>query len=242
MILIGTVQGTCPIHGLTDFYDDDPNLGGKRGNCVACNSARTRANDLLRHGASRRLFGANTPKVGGTNHPWYTELTREQRKQEIERQRLINASEDPEQVTTIIQQIPDDIVEIENALNQQKAEEETSDEEAADEEPAEEVEQEPKDTRGFIYIFRCESAWEGWVKAGEASRVSERLKTYQTYSPHRDYVLVASVYVADRGEAEEKLHEELEKHGQRDHEWFEVSIDTAITVIEEFREEFGEEE
>ena len=237
---MGTVQGTCPIHGLTDFYDDDPNLGGKRGKCVACNSARTKANDKLRSDASLRLFGSRNYTTAGSE--WYTELTREQRKQEIERQRLINASEDPEQVATIIQQIPDDIVEIENALNQQKAEEENSDQVDTDEESAEEVEKKPKDTRGFIYIFRCESAWEGWVKAGEAGLVSERLGTYQTYSPHRDYVLVASVYVADRGEAEKKLHEELEKHGQRDHEWFEVSIETAIAVIEEFREEFGEEE
>ena len=237
---MGTVQGTCPIHGPTDFYDDDPNLGGKRGKCVACNSARTNANDKLRSDASLRLFGSRNYSTAGSE--WYTELTREQRKQEIERQRLINASEDPEQVATIIQQIPDDIVEIENALNEQRAEEETSDEEETDEEPTEEVEQEPKDTRGFIYIYRCESAWEGWIKAGEAARVSERLKTYQTYSPHRDYVLVASVYVADRAEAEKKLHEALEKHGQRDHEWFEVSIETAMAVIEEFREEFGEEE
>lgn len=237
---MGIVQGTCPIHGLTDFYDDDPNLGGKRRKCVACNSARTKANDKLRSDASLRLFGSRNYTTAGSE--WYTALTRHQRKQEIERQRLINASEDPEQVATIIQQIPDDIVEIENALNQQKAEEENSDEEDTDGDSAEEVENEPKDTRGFIYIFRCESAWEGWVKAGEAKRVSERLNTYQTYSPHRDYVLVASVYVADRGEAEKKLHEELEKHGQRDHEWFEVSIETATAVIEEFREEFGEEE
>lgn len=238
---MGIVQGTCPIHGLTDFYDDDPDLGGKRGKCVACNSARTRANDLLRYGASRRLFGANTPKVGGTNHPWYTELTREQRKQQIERQRLINASEDPEQVATIIQRIPDEIVEIENVLNEQNAEEETSDEEAADEEDSDDEEQ-TEDTRGFIYIFRCESAWEGWVVTGKARLVSDRLGTYQTYSPYRDYVLVAAVYVNNRHEAEDILQEELENHGRRDHEWFEVSIETAMTVIEEFREEFGEEE
>lgn len=240
---MGIVQGNCSIHGLTDFYDDDPNLGGKRGKCRACNSAATKLNDQLRIAACIRLFGSADFSSDGD---WLTQLTREQRKQEIERQRLINASEDPEQVATIIQQIPDDIVEIENALNEQKAEEETSDEEETDEEAADEEdsddEEQTEDTRGFIYIFRCESAWEGWVKAGEAKRVSDRLNTYQTYSPHRDYVLVASVYVANRGDAEKKLHEELEKHGQRDHEWFEVSIDTAMTVIEEFREEFGEEE
>jgi hypothetical protein len=240
LILVGIVQGTCPIHGLTDFYDDDPNLGGKRGKCVTCNSARTRANDKLRSDASLRLFGSRNYSTAGSD--WYTQLTREERKQEIERQRLINASEDPEQVATIIQQIPDEIVEIENVLNEQKAEEDTPVEEETDEEVADEVEQEAKDTRGFIYIFRCESAWEGWVKAGEAARVSERLNTYQTYSPHRDYVLVASVYVNNRHAAEDKLHEELETHGQRDHEWFEVSIETAMAVIEEFREEFGEEE
>ena len=128
------------------------------------------------------------------------------------------------------QQIPDDIVEIEHAL-------EHSSTRALEHSRT----QEPKDTRGFIYIMRCDSAWEGWVKAGEAARVSERLRTYQTYSPHRDYVLVAAVYVANRGEAEKKLHEELEKHGQHDHEWFEVCIETAMAVIEEFREDFIEQ-
>jgi len=239
---MGIVQGNCPIHGDTDFYDDAPNLGGKRGKCVACNNETTHANDILRNAASKRLFGPDTPKVGGTNHPWYTQLTVHERKQEIQRQRLINASEDPEQVATIIQQIPDDIVEIENALNEQNTEEETSDEEETDEEPPEEVEQDPEDTRGFIYIFRCESAWEGWVVTGKAGLVSDRLGTYQTYSPHRDYVLVAAVYVNNRHDAEDILQEELENHGRRDHEWFEVSIETAMAVIEEFREEFGEEE
>lgn len=75
---MGTVQGTCPIHGLTDFYDDDPNLGGKRGKCRACNSARTKANDDLREDACFRIFGHRSFKQKDSD--WLRGLTDEQRK------------------------------------------------------------------------------------------------------------------------------------------------------------------
>jgi len=89
VILLGIEQGNCPIHGDTDFYDDDPILGGKRGKCRACNSARTLTNDKLRSDASFRLFGSRCYATAGSE--WYTQLTREERKEEIERQRQINS-------------------------------------------------------------------------------------------------------------------------------------------------------
>lgn len=60
---MGTVKGICPINGLTDFYDDDPNLGVTQRKCVACDSVRTRVNYKLRRDDSLRLFGSRNSTI-----------------------------------------------------------------------------------------------------------------------------------------------------------------------------------
>jgi hypothetical protein len=230
----GFTTGTCPIHGETQFHSDTPEHGGHRNTCRQCKLDRQQENDRLRTDACIRLFGVVDFSPTSS---WKTQLTFQQRRMEVERQRLINASEDPAEVAAIISAIPENIVEIENALNEQEAEGEQPDEEEENGE-----EDEPEDIRGFIYVFRCESAWVGWVVSGKAKRVSKRLGTYQTYTPNRDFVLVASAFVSERHQAEDELQERLEELGNRQNEWFQVTAEQAAEVVASLAEDFSEEE
>ena len=62
----------------------------------------------------------------------------------------------------------------------------------------------------------------------------DRLKQYQTSSPYRDYVLVASWDVEDRREAEKQAHALLEQHYDRRGEWFVAYSDMAAERLEAF--------
>ena len=42
---------------------------------------------------------------------------------------------------------------------------------------------------GYVYAIG-NNAWEGWIKIGMAVDAEDRLKGYQTSSPHRDYFLL----------------------------------------------------
>jgi len=46
---------------------------------------------------------------------------------------------------------------------------------------------------GEVYII-VNNAWPEWVKIGMAVDSEDRLKSYQTSSPFRDYILMYSVY------------------------------------------------
>lgn len=58
----------------------------------------------------------------------------------------------------------------------------------------------------------------------------DRLKSYQTGSPHRDYELVHKVLCKDRRKAEAFMHEKLSGFTQRN-EWFEVTQAEALAVF-----------
>lgn len=87
---------------------------------------------------------------------------------------------------------------------------------------------------GFVYILR-NPAWEGWVKIGSAVDPFDRARSYQTGSPHRDYVLVGYAYSDDRKSLERTLHKAgHEFRGQG--EWFKLDPQSAISFISTYAE------
>lgn len=89
-----------------------------------------------------------------------------------------------------------------------------------------------RDPRGHVYIITNE-AWRGWVKVGKAVDANDRLNSYQTSSPMRDYELYAAFNVRDRAQAEKLAHVTLDKRFERRNEWFKCDPDVAATLLEE---------
>ena len=88
---------------------------------------------------------------------------------------------------------------------------------------------------GYVYIIG-NPAWEGWYKVGMAVDAEDRLNTYQTSSPFRDYKLLFYKQFSDRNIAERVAHKKLNKLGiERTCEWFKVDLQDAINVIEDIR-------
>ena len=84
---------------------------------------------------------------------------------------------------------------------------------------------------GFVYVI-SNPAWKGWVKIGMAIDAEDRLKSYQTSSPYRDYQLLHSVYVTDRRAIEKKAHRKVSKIcEEKQNEWFKVDAIEAIDCI-----------
>lgn len=90
---------------------------------------------------------------------------------------------------------------------------------------------------GYVYII-SNPIWCGWYKIGMAIDAEDRLNSYQTSSPFRDYVLDYSKYFSNRRNAEAIAHRNIEKVAdKRQGEWFNVSKATAINIIEEIIDE-----
>jgi hypothetical protein len=83
---------------------------------------------------------------------------------------------------------------------------------------------------GYIYII-SNPLWPGYSKVGRARRVSDRLRNYQTYSPHRDYRLNHSIPVQDRYLAEAVAHRHLAGYRVLGTEWFVIDPTDAFTLI-----------
>ena len=84
---------------------------------------------------------------------------------------------------------------------------------------------------GQVYIIYNPS-FPNWCKVGMAVDAEDRLKQYQTSSPHRDYKLVKCYDAYDRRETESKAHAELEKHYKRKGEWFMCSGYKAQKILD----------
>lgn len=89
-----------------------------------------------------------------------------------------------------------------------------------------------RDTRGHVYII-TNDAWRGWVKVGKAVDAHDRLNSYQTSSPMRDYKLYAAWNVKNRDDAERLAHTMLDNKFERRNEWFRCDADVAATLLEE---------
>ena len=91
---------------------------------------------------------------------------------------------------------------------------------------------------GYVYAIR-NPAWPDWVKIGKAVDAEDRLRSYHTGSPMRDYELVHSVYFEDRNEAERKAHllaasKTMHPWNKNDNgEWFRLTEEQAMEVLRE---------
>jgi len=86
---------------------------------------------------------------------------------------------------------------------------------------------------GVIYIV-TNPAWEGWVKIGgtKQKNPNNRLQTYNTSSPFRDYYFEIVTEVDDVYTSEEEAMEYLDYRGiERRNEWFKTDIKTAKDLI-----------
>jgi hypothetical protein len=90
---------------------------------------------------------------------------------------------------------------------------------------------------GHVYVI-TNPAWSGWVKIGMAIDAEDRLNGYQTSSPHRDYVLEHSVASNDRRKSEKEAHTRaLPLSTDTKGEWFKLSVEQAITILDNLDEQ-----
>jgi len=90
---------------------------------------------------------------------------------------------------------------------------------------------------GYVYVI-SNKAWPGWVKIGMAVDVDERLNSFQTSSPHRDYILEHSVASNDRRKSEKEAHTRaLPLSTDTKGEWFKLSVEQAITILDNLDEQ-----
>ena len=84
---------------------------------------------------------------------------------------------------------------------------------------------------GYVYVI-TNTAWPEWVKVGMAIDADDRLNSYQTSSPFRDYELQYSVYCKDRRKLERTAHKAVGSiASDRNNEWFKASIEDAVDCI-----------
>lgn len=85
---------------------------------------------------------------------------------------------------------------------------------------------------GSVYVI-ANKAWGGWVKVGMAIDAEDRLKSYQTSSPFRDYVLYYWYTTDNRRKSEAEAHKLLEQKYERRNEWFLCTPSQAVEVLHE---------
>ena len=90
---------------------------------------------------------------------------------------------------------------------------------------------------GFIYVV-VNPAWEGWVKVGRAVDVDARVKSYNTSSPFRDYEAVYYTSIENPVLIERYF---TENYGSENNEWFNLTIECAIDIIEKLKNEYHNE-
>ena len=84
---------------------------------------------------------------------------------------------------------------------------------------------------GHVYLLK-NPAWPDWVKVGKAVDAADRLNSYQTASPQRDYSVIHFVEADDRHTLEKAAHSELSQVcSDRYKEWFRVDDQTAINIV-----------
>lgn len=88
-----------------------------------------------------------------------------------------------------------------------------------------------KTPKGHVYLI-VNKAWNGWVKVGKAIDASDRLNSYQTSSPYRDYQLIHYIEADDRAKAERQAHNLIQKNAtERLGEWFRIPLEFAIQLL-----------
>ena len=91
---------------------------------------------------------------------------------------------------------------------------------------------------GYVYAI-SNSAWPDWIKIGMAIDAEDRLSSYQTSSPMRNYRLVHSVYCEDRSESERSAHilaarkAKIPWNKTDNGEWFNITQSQAVDILKE---------
>ncbi|EJO9576565.1 GIY-YIG nuclease family protein [Salmonella enterica] len=73
---------------------------------------------------------------------------------------------------------------------------------------------------GMVYVIG-NKAWPNCYKIGMTINVHDRLRSYQTYSPYRDFTLEHYQFYSDRRAVESKIHKFLAPFALEG-EWFEI--------------------
>ena len=91
---------------------------------------------------------------------------------------------------------------------------------------------------GYVYAI-SNSAWPDWIKIGMAIDAEDRLSSYQTSSPMRNYRLVHSVYCEDRSESERSAHilaarkANIPWNKNDNGEWFNITQSQAVDILKQ---------
>ena len=93
---------------------------------------------------------------------------------------------------------------------------------------------------GYVYAI-SNPAWPDWIKIGMAIDAEDRLNGYQTSSPMRDYKLLHYVPSKDRGKLERVAHKAASLCGERQGEWFKITSEQALVILEHIKETEGED-
>ena len=88
---------------------------------------------------------------------------------------------------------------------------------------------------GHVYAI-SNPAWPEWIKIGMAIDAEDRCNDYQTSSPMRDYKLIHSISTQNRGRLERIAHKAAAKCGERQNEWFKITGEQAIVILESIKE------
>jgi len=85
---------------------------------------------------------------------------------------------------------------------------------------------------GYVYVI-VNDAWPDWVKLGCAKDADDRLSNYQTYSPFRDYRIIAKISCDERYKKEKEMHKIFHEfsHTQSKSEWFKIDRLLAIKLL-----------
>jgi len=84
---------------------------------------------------------------------------------------------------------------------------------------------------GQVYILHS-PAYPSWCKIGMAVDARDRLSNFQTSTPYRDYILVATYDVPDRREAEKEAHKLLRETHASKNEWFVIGANVAKEILD----------
>jgi len=88
-----------------------------------------------------------------------------------------------------------------------------------------------EDKAGYIYVV-TNPDFPGFVKIGIARNIKDRLRTYQTSAPRRNYKVEHKVFHPDCRKGEKLAHEKLKMFAlSRRREWFEVNLQIAINTL-----------
>ena len=92
-------------------------------------------------------------------------------------------------------------------------------------------------TKGYVYAI-INPSWPDWVKIGKAVDADNRLNSYQTSSPLRDYELLYCKYFDDYHEVEKEAHS-LAANLSTDSkgEWFCITQQQAKEVLDKLHEQ-----